>query len=59
MPKPKPMNVNELEKIELCSDGRNAERFEALTRKIVTVPKKEIEEREKKAAKSESRTKRS
>ena len=41
------MDTKELEKIELKDDGHEAERFEAFTRKIVNVPKKDIDEKEK------------
>jgi hypothetical protein len=41
-------------------ESKEFERFEALTRKLVSVPKKEIQDQEKKKApKRESRTKRS
>ena len=41
------MHPKELEKIELKDDGREAERFEAFTRKIVNVSKKDIDTKEK------------
>ena len=41
------MNTKELNKIELKSDGHDFERFNDLVRKVVSVPKKDIEAREK------------
>ena len=41
------MDTKELEKIELKDDGHEAERFEAFTRKIVNVSKKDIDTKEK------------
>lgn len=40
------MNTEELEKIEIKKDGKNAERFESLLRTVVNVPREEIQKRE-------------
>lgn len=47
--------------IELKNDGKQLDRFRDLTKKLVSVPKKDIQEREskEKAAKTDSRRKRS
>ncbi|MEP7076042.1 MAG: hypothetical protein ABI878_09535 [Acidobacteriota bacterium] len=44
--KTKPINVEELNKIEIKMDGKNGERFEVFTRRIISVPKVEIDRRE-------------
>ena len=41
-----PINLKEIEKIEIKTDGKNAERFETFTRKVISVPKAEIDRRE-------------
>ena len=41
------MDTKELKKIELKNDGHDYERFEALVKKVVSVPKKEIDARAK------------
>jgi hypothetical protein len=41
------------------SESEEFRRFEELTRKLVSVPKKEIQDRKKKAAKSETKKHRS
>ncbi|MGB7209423.1 MAG: hypothetical protein WBD27_12235 [Pyrinomonadaceae bacterium] len=58
------MNPKELKKIEMKNDGGETERFVDLARKLVAVPKKEIDkrleqERQEKAAKSEAKKARS
>lgn len=40
------MDKKELEKIETKTDGKNAERFGTLLKKVVNIPKKEIQEQE-------------
>lgn len=45
----KPISLEEINKIEMKNDGKDSERFGNLLRKVVTVPKKEIEAREKKS----------
>lgn len=55
------MNLKELEKIELKSDVKNAERFHTLLSHVVNVPKEELDKREaayqkeRKAKKKKSR----
>lgn len=39
------MNKKELEKIEMKNDGKDFERFQALARKVVNVPKEAIKKR--------------
>lgn len=45
------MNATELEKIEIKTDGENAERFRSILKTVVNVPKEEIRKREDKAKK--------
>jgi len=40
------MNKKELEKIEMKNDGKDFERFQELARKVVNVPKEELDRRE-------------
>lgn len=53
----KPISIEEINKIELIEDGKQSQRFNDLVRKVVNVPKKEIDEREKeyKAKKEKAR----
>lgn len=41
------MNKDALNKIEMKNDGHDLERFHALVSKVVSVPKKEIEKKER------------
>lgn len=42
------MNKDSLKKIPMKEDGKDLERFQAALGKIVSVPKKDVEERDKK-----------
>lgn len=46
------------EKIDREQDGKEFERFEELTRKLVSVPKKDVKKEEKKFKKSQEKKKR-
>lgn len=48
----KPVSVEEINKIEMINDGKDFQRFNALLKQVVSVPREEIlrrEEAEKKA----------
>jgi hypothetical protein len=37
------MNTKELKKIEMKNDGKDSDRFDTLLKKVVSVPKKDIQ----------------
>ena len=53
--KTKPINREELEKIELRRDGQNADRFRAFAKAVIEVPRDEILRREEQEQKTKKK----
>lgn len=51
------MNKDALKKIDTKTDGKNAERFGTLLKKVVNVPKADLQEQEKQAKAKRSEVK--